>query len=682
MNKTQNYLELSRNLMTKYKNKQLNIYGRKFRDNDITKMNFLRQIKNPCSDELGPLLEYKYQFVDYDKISNMVKEQFYNPKVMETMSCLVMSGLHNEQSYMDLLKDIQIIDLGKNKPDMIVFFSNLLNGKNKVLTFKYDGDDILNETIIGLIMNLFRGVIPTFTWTYGLTQCNLPLLIKEKDKVKMVSACNEKVTIGKQQYVGLITEYIDGPTLQNYFASPGMTVKRFRSTMLTIFYSIKYANEKLKYVHWDLHDSNVLMRRLYSKDNYIYLIYDNKYLYVGDHLATIIDFGFNSLVKGNKSNKTYTQIANYSRPDLGINPDASYSTKNDILKLLNYTYINMKSKMGIRKSKSNLTFEEESARLIFQEVKDMLMKFTGITNEVKLDIFHKTITENYGIFPNTIGGKTIDDFIQVSLDDLIEYLISLDPTLIVSERPTKVLSCDESIGGNCWSEKEIIDALFTRRDILNLTDLKGYSELLLNKENEEDTIKVFESIQQYLDQIFTRIEKVLNKPETIDLPMMLLMNELRRIDSDLIQLYQISSQLNLPEFRKQISKMKTQVIRLIKKYQDYGLMSLDRNEIMNVIKVPISQKKHWLDMLKEEFRNMKSKYEVRPYIQSESVKRKLHQSPQSSPKKIKTQNVEDITTKSKEESVSNTIINQEQPNLSKSKKKIVAQRRTSEQRKK
>ena len=107
-------------------------HRKKHYENNNKKLDLLDRMKSPCSDELGPLISWKYPMIDYEKISNLVKEQFYNPTVMETMSCLVMSGLNSEQNYMDLLKDVKIIDLGTSKSDMIVFFSNLSDGKNKV----------------------------------------------------------------------------------------------------------------------------------------------------------------------------------------------------------------------------------------------------------------------------------------------------------------------------------------------------------------------------------------------------------------------------------------------------------------------------------------------------------------------------------------------------------------------
>jgi hypothetical protein len=552
-------------------------------------------MKSPCSDELGPLISWKYPMIDYEKISNLVKEQFYNPTVMETMSCLVMSGLNSEQNYMDLLKDVKIIDLGTSKSDMIVFFSNLSDGKNKVLTFKYDGDDILNEAVIGMIMNLFRDEIPTFTWTYGLTKCNLPMFMKDKNQLKMISACREPVQIGQGDYIGLITEYIDGPTLGKYLVNPSISLKRFRSAMLTIFYSLKYANLKLKYVHWDLHDSNILMRSLNSKDNYLYLKYDNQYLYVGDHLATIIDYGFNSLVKSKQL------IGNFNRADIGINPELSMSSKNDLLKLLNYLYIKLKENAN-----KSLNID-----LVYQDLSQMFLLFVGVTTESDLEKFSYELTKRYALFPNDASGEIIDNFFPNTIENMIDYLVKKDSSLVVSQKPnSKILNCEQQ-PENCLDAKEVMDILFSRQDRLNgLTDLIGYSNVL---KNETQTELLISSIRDYLDQIFNRLESITNQPLISNIPMIILMNELRWIDSDLIQLNKIATEMQLKDMTKQISKMKRKLIAMIKKYEKIGLKAFYNNQYMleKLTKVPDSQKQKLIEQMETDFLELTNKYKLK-----------------------------------------------------------------------
>jgi hypothetical protein len=564
-------------------------------ENDKKKLDLLDRMKSPCSDELGPLISWKYPMIDYEKISNLVKEQFYNPTVMETMSCLVMSGLNSEQNYMDLLKDIKIIDLGTSKSDMIVFFSNLSDGKNKVLTFKYDGDDILNEAVIGMIMNLFRDEIPTFTWTYGLTKCNLPMFMKDKNQLKMISACREPVQIGQGDYIGLITEYIDGPTLGKYLVNPSISLKRFRSAMLTIFYSLKYANLKLKYVHWDLHDSNILMRSLNSKDNYLYLKYDNQYLYVGDHLATIIDFGFNSLVKSKQL------IGNFNRADIGINPELSMSSKNDLLKLLNYLYIELKENAN-----KSLNID-----LVYQDLSHMFLFFVGVTKESDLEKFSYELTKRYALFPNDAGGEIIDNFFPNTIENMIDYLVKKDPSLVVSQKPnSKILNCEQQ-PENCLDAKEVMDILFSRQDRLNgLTDLIGYSNVL---KNETQTELLISSIRDYLDQIFNRLESITNQPLISNIPMIILMNELRWIDSDLIQLNKIATEMQLKDMTKQISNMKRKLIAMIKKYEKIGLKAFYNNQYMleKLTKVPDSQKQKLIEQMETDFLELTNKYKLK-----------------------------------------------------------------------
>jgi hypothetical protein len=577
--------------LTKINSMDDSIYEDKQNEMNTYEKNKIQELSaTPCSEMMSKLYESFYSFINYKDISTLAKTQFYNINVMKTMTCFVMSGLNSEQSYMDLLQDVKIAELGKDKEYMTVFFSNLLNGKDRVLTFKFAEDEILHEFIMGMNMNKIRSIIPTFTWTYGLTTCNLPLFVKSKNKIKMVSACITNVEIGKQDYIGLITEYIDGPTLKNYITSPSTSVKDLRSALLTIFYSIFYANKMINYVHWDLHTDNILMRKLDSNDNYIYLPSENKYLYVGSHLATIIDFGLNAYETKTKPKQI---IGNYTRVNYGINPDASQSSKNDILKLLNYCYFYLKDQPNSSK---------------FSEISKLFSYFTNIKNKIDLYNFHMKVTKQYGIFPNNVGGPTIDDFTFINLENMIQLITYFQPDLFTDVKPNHVLSCQGNGQPKCISENELSETIFNRKyDIQNITDLIGYREMLLRKPQKQ---KLIQFMKTKLNDILGRIEKIDSmERKKVVLETMLAFNDLRLLEKDLFILEDLALEFGQPKLTQDTEFLRKKIYLLVEELHTFviKIMSQRENYFKNQFLVGKNHKTEWFNILMGEFRQMISR---------------------------------------------------------------------------
>ena len=178
---------------------------------------------------------------------------------------------------------------------------------------------------------------------------------------------------------------------------------------------------------------------------------------------------------------------------------------------------------------------------------------------------------------------------------------------MVSQKPnSKILNCEQQ-PENCLDAKEVMDILFSRQDRLNgLTDLIGYSNFL---KNETQTELLISSIRDYLDQIFNRLESITNQPLISNIPMIILMNELRWIDSDLIQLNKIATEMQLKDMTKQISKMKRKLIAMIKKYEKIGLKAFYNNQ--KLTKVPDSQRQKLIDQMESDFLELTNKYKLK-----------------------------------------------------------------------
>ena len=553
-----------------------------------------------CSPELQELIQKSLHLLNAENISDLVKNQFYNPEIMKTMSCLVMSLLDDEFGYMEMLNQSQVLKL-VNKDHMIIFFSHFFQGKNKVLTFKYDKDDIIHEGFIGLfVVNRIREVLPTFSWTYGFTSCNLPIFTQKTGKDIIVTACNQKVKQMNKDYIGLITEYVKGDTLTKFVKSPNINDKYLISSLLTICYSLKYASEMFLYTHWDLHTDNILMRELDIKNNYIYLPKEKKYLWVGDKIATIIDYGFNS---AKVDNKIYGRL----RPDLGINPFISRSPLNDIFKLFVNLYKNF---LDYYFENKNDPARKQLLKLFHSIYFQLVGANPNDPNE--LAYFNDLIYyKNYAIFPNQRSSSnpkddiTIVKFFKISFIQLIDYIEKLMPDLIVTEKPNNVLSCVEH---NCLSEKEIFNQTFS--GLTSDSSLKLIIPDILNKKEDLEIIK--EILNRYLDEIFQSTEKYENiRIGYYNVDTIYAFNDLRIAEEKIDKILKITENKKFQDIQKRAVNQREIIKKIILSIYDNSIDAISdyKDKFEKNLKVPSDQKDKQRRSLIEIFTKTKDKVE-------------------------------------------------------------------------
>ena len=489
-------------------------------------MELLEKKEDICSPELFDLFREMQYKLDYTELSNLVSQQFYNPEIMKTMNCLIQVSLQNELDYIELLKN----PLYYRKADNTVFiFSHLLNGKTKVINIKHDKDKILHEGVVGLFVgNKIREVIPTFSWTYGFTDCNFPILSMNQIK----TACTESVRWNNKDYIGLMTEYIDGPLMAKYILDPNLTLTELSCLILSVLYSIKYAHEMYEYVHWDLHSENIILRKLEHKDeNYIYLPNEKKYLNLGgEHLPTIIDYGFSAFRMNGKLFGRFDDL------NSGVNPTISNSSLNDVLKFFVHLYMTIYNDYSNTKKSGNQTLIQKRRNvflriqtfclvLLSNKPKSVPFKFEDI-DTTNLSIvphinnlynFMEKSLEHYSYFPNEKDIK-IEDYIHISLDNLIEYIIKLTKNednfdLLVDNPPSSahILSCSATSATQskvpstkCLSEKQILDDIFSGpKDNMTLNQMMPW---VLNQ-IPKDEYPIFQKIlTKYLDEIKKDLE--------------------------------------------------------------------------------------------------------------------------------------------------------------------------------
>jgi hypothetical protein len=532
---------------------------------------------NPCSDRMKKIYLQFLDHINYDELTKLVSKEFYNIEVMKTMSCFIHSVLDSEQDYIDYLTRPNVLKF-KDKTNLLVFFTAFLTGKERILAFKYDNEDTLEEGMVGLLgVNSLRAIIPTFAWIYGFTKCNLPVFTKSGNKYEIVTACQQKVGYGKKDYIGMISEYVNGPTLIDYIRTPQSVnvkesgLKELLSALLTILYSLKYANEKMKYVHWDLHQNNVLMRELNVNNAYIYLPDENEYLWVGSHLATIIDYGLSSFEYEGKN------ISRYAYPQYGINPELSTSPLNDFFKLINSLYsITFNDYL---KNKTNRFAMEK-----FKVVLKIYGYFLGTNDSNEMAEVNEAANKTFSIFPNA-PNYTISDFVKnigsnVTLDDIIKMIKNWTENyhlnLFTQNKPTTVLSCDT---GACLDEFMIEKVIMSREQPLSLQEAVLLSSRLKNGNPKDQKYQKEKNILDnflidYVDKIYNIVQSYLVQQPNVSVDMIYLFNDLRLMEHQLKVLEIIMKDSDNKELLVRIQKQKEVIYKLVNEIYDHVEKSL------------------------------------------------------------------------------------------------------------
>lgn len=500
---------------------------------------YLEEQKTICSENgFIDYLNQSIKNIDYQILSNIVKNQFYNQHIMETMTCFLQNQLSTQQGFRDLISNAKIWkDTENAKENLVILFSNLMNKNQKLITFKYEQNETLHELIVGLkCINNIREIIPTFVWTYGFTTCNLPLIVENK----MVSTCTHSVTYPKYNekpaYVGIITEFVEGQSLYDYLEK-NIIEEQFLSILLTVLYSLKYANDTCAFVHWDLHYSNVIMRNLDGNDNYIYLPSENKYLWVGNKLATIIDLGSCSFVDKNRL------VFNYFRYDLGIRPDLTMSPMNDVLKFLSSVYSKIENKPKLMR--------------LFQKIYAYL---TGIENEKYLEDFMKVLEDNFDIYPNYSEDNILDKVITIDIQQFIEFVESLSSNILRMDKPEHVLSCLKS---KCL-EGDWYENLLSREEILTVSE---FTKAVRHTKYISPYISKF--LKDFIQQTKQQLKKYNSSKIAVNAKSVVLFDELYHLVND-IQSVMSSMKSNIAD-TKTVKQLLDDSEQLMKRYKDAAI---------------------------------------------------------------------------------------------------------------
>lgn len=118
-------------------------------------------------------------------------------------------------------------------------------------------DNLLHEAMIGITaLNTLRRIIPNFMYTYGYLRCSTAQLVKEEP----ATWCN--IPNGIDISYTILENIRGATTLRKLVSESSLSPSEFVSIMYQLFNALNVANKIWDFTHYDLHDNNVLVRKL------------------------------------------------------------------------------------------------------------------------------------------------------------------------------------------------------------------------------------------------------------------------------------------------------------------------------------------------------------------------------------------------------------------------------------
>lgn len=260
-----------------------------------------------------------------EEISKLYDSSAFDIGYQKALQCVQNTIIYDDPSNIHLnlikyyIKELEIFskDIGDQ-----VLIQHLNKSSSSPFMVKVDDYiELIHEAFLGIhIMNHLREMIPNFVYTYAFA--SLPNLYCEGESCVIGDETEKRIGY---LFIERIPDSIS--LVEFIWTSPE---KEINNIFLQIFMALEMAHERVEFTHYDLHASNVLIRKLSRPYQLSYVIRGVKYYIVTDNLAVIIDYGNSHAVKDGIH---YGIYANHNGYDLGIDIESSYPF-HDIFSLL------------------------------------------------------------------------------------------------------------------------------------------------------------------------------------------------------------------------------------------------------------------------------------------------------------------------------------------------------------
>jgi hypothetical protein len=209
------------------------------------------------------LLKCKYDTNTKSKNSNSIESKSVKnrkiqcallnlPKTTTQIKTIVGKGKYNFVNRIDIdipksSRSIPNVQMLKNTNDIIV--------KHNIA--KSNTDVLKHESLIGMYLNYLVEYTPNFYYTYDIRKLDNINNVK-KDRYIMNSS--QDITESKKEKYGILGEYIKNITIRKFLDSrPPNSDKIIPNLMLQILFTLYIAGRELDFIHFDLHDENVVV---------------------------------------------------------------------------------------------------------------------------------------------------------------------------------------------------------------------------------------------------------------------------------------------------------------------------------------------------------------------------------------------------------------------------------------
>jgi hypothetical protein len=174
-----------------------------------------------------------------------------------------------------------------------VFVSSFNSVKNLIIiktTQKgLSRESLLLEYFIGRYgINKLRKFIPNFMYTFSIFKCS-------RFKNQM---CKTPPNFNNWSYF-IALEKINGSSLWNYISSKKRSDTIVLQFVMQIILSLFIAQREIKFIHYDLHLNNILIRTTKTPQNISFQINEQTFSISTSQIPTIIDFGSSFMVRDN-----------------------------------------------------------------------------------------------------------------------------------------------------------------------------------------------------------------------------------------------------------------------------------------------------------------------------------------------------------------------------------------------
>ena len=385
-----------------------------------------KTIKNNIRTQLHTVTNYIQnleQFCDVKSYSEVYKIQCFLESELQKYNNTINIISAPKKEFLDIIEDSKDI-VANNKQGVVrlvtlnVKYGNMNKKVKAILKFgkgyHKEIEAVLHEVTIGYFLNKLRlSGNMNFMYIYTPFYCSIGKEICQNPKIDKLTTC-------------AFFEYINGKSISDYIKENcRQNITAINSTFIKVFFQVILAladaQAFCKFVHYDLHDENVLTLQLKKPIDVVYK-HIGYILKEVDYMPVIIDFG-NAIVQSPKDSSVFLGPFTDESVKVKYFEDLAYS-KNPFLSCYDVFHFSMMSLYSISRCK-NETKED------IEKVWKILMSFfifrinqpnVKVSSSCKKYLTSQTFTSDSLYYRLKVSDR---DLVDIDIKHYLSYLIQI-----------------------------------------------------------------------------------------------------------------------------------------------------------------------------------------------------------------------------------------------------------------